>query len=164
MFIKPAAMQNFSVLTFGIAQVAMDIEPGLGMLLGWQVLHGPSHTIAGALVIALLVIWVSPAICKFILSRYNAEVLHYQQDWLLEPGDVSRTAVLSGAFIGTLSHIALDSLMHHDMHPLAPFSQTNPLIDLISHDGVYQLCVALGVLGILVWLMRKWIQRTRKTL
>ena len=29
---KPGLNRHFSVITFGLAQVAMDIEPGVGML------------------------------------------------------------------------------------------------------------------------------------
>lgn len=42
--LKAVAGRHFSVLTFGIAQVAMDIEPLVGMLRGAAVLHGPTHT------------------------------------------------------------------------------------------------------------------------
>lgn len=46
--LKAVAGRHFSVLTFGIAQVAMDIEPLVGMLRGAAVLHGPTHTYLGA--------------------------------------------------------------------------------------------------------------------
>jgi hypothetical protein len=52
---KPGFNRNFSVITFGVAQVAMDIEPGVGMLSGSEVLHGPTHTLLGAMFIAYLV-------------------------------------------------------------------------------------------------------------
>lgn len=45
--LKAVAGRHFSVLTFGIAQVAMDIEPLVGMLRGAAVLHGPTHTYFG---------------------------------------------------------------------------------------------------------------------
>jgi membrane-bound metal-dependent hydrolase YbcI (DUF457 family) len=68
-------------------------------------------------------------------------------------------AVTVGAFFGSLSHVALDSLMHHDIHPLAPFSQANPLMGLVSHDGVYQLCAIAGVLGAVAWAAMQWFGR-----
>lgn len=52
---KPALSLNISVITFGIAQVVMDIEPVIGILTGAEVLHGPTHTILGALVMGFLV-------------------------------------------------------------------------------------------------------------
>lgn len=52
--VKPTLNRRFSVITFGIAQVAMDIEPGIRMAAYTDVLHGPTHTILGAVVIAFL--------------------------------------------------------------------------------------------------------------
>ena len=159
LIVKPATDKRFSLLTFAIAQIAMDIEPGIGMLVGSETLHGPSHTVGGALLIACLVIAVAKWICTPILRRYNHEVIHYKLYWLLESESVERTAVVTGAFFGTLSHIVLDSLMHHDIHPLAPFSNSNPLLDLVSHDGVYQLCAVLSGVGAVLWLASKWLRR-----
>ncbi|MBK6293410.1 MAG: DUF4184 family protein [Rhodoferax sp.] len=140
----------------------MDVEPGIGMLLGWDVLHGPSHTIVGALLIASLVVWISPRICTPLLMRFNHEARHYGQEWLCEPDVISRTALVTGAFFGTLSHLVLDSFMHRDIRPLYPFTQLNPLRDLVSHDGVYQLCMAAGAIGTLAWVTLKWASRPRQ--
>ena len=156
LLVKPALNRRFSVITFGIAQVAMDIEPGVRMLTGADVLHGPTHTILGALVMAFLVMLAAPGICNHLLAKWNKEVIHYKQPRLAHVGYASKTAVITGAFFGTLSHVVLDSLMHHDIHPLSPFSQTNSYMDLISHDAVYQACTIAGVLGIAVWLAIKW--------
>ena len=156
MIVKPAFRRHFSLLVFGIAQVAMDIEPMIGMISDWDVLHGPSHTIIGALLIAALVAWLAPPLCNFILFKFNQEVAHHSVAWLQEPYPIARTAALTGAFFGTLSHLILDSLMHHDIHPLAPFSNANPLTDCVSHNGVYQLCVVLGVIGTVAWAVGKW--------
>jgi hypothetical protein len=70
---KAAIDRHFSVLTFGVAQVAMDIEPLIGMIRNSDVLHGPTHTYIGALVIGFVVMLVSPFICRPILRRYNYE-------------------------------------------------------------------------------------------
>jgi membrane-bound metal-dependent hydrolase YbcI (DUF457 family) len=156
---KPGLNQKFSIITFGIAQIAMDIEPGIGMLTNTNVLHGPTHTVLGALIIACLVMYIAPAICRFFLSKWNKEVKHYGLLWLVKPAATTQTAVAVGAFFGTLSHVALDSLMHQDMQPLLPFSKTNPLIGLVSHDAVYQLCAIASVLGAVVWLAMQWFRR-----
>jgi hypothetical protein len=155
LIVKPAAKRHFSVITFGLAQIAMDIEPGIGMMFDRDVLHGPSHTLIGALLIALVIVWIAPHICNPILARYNREVIFYKVPWLCEPESVSRTSVLSGVLFGTLSHIVLDSLMHADIHPLAPLTPVNPLLGLVSHDGVYAWCVVFGVTGAAAWLHGK---------
>jgi membrane-bound metal-dependent hydrolase YbcI (DUF457 family) len=159
LIVKPAAQKHLSLITFGIAQIAMDIEPLIGMMRQSDILHGPTHTIIGAVVIGFLVTLISPSICRPILHRYNQEVTTYKLDWLSETTAPTRLAIWSGAFGGTLTHILLDSFMHDDIRPLAPFSDTNPLLHVISHDGVYQLCVALGVVGCMGWLLTKWAYR-----
>jgi hypothetical protein len=70
--------------------------------------------------------------------------------------------VTLGALFGTISHIALDSLMHYDIHPLLPFSRANPLLGLVTHDEVYQLCAIAGVLGAITWLAMQWFSRFKQ--
>ena len=159
LLVKPAAQKHLSLITFGVAQIAMDIEPFIGMLRNSEVLHGPTHTVLGAMVIGAFVALLSPSICRPILRRYNQEVKTYKLGWLSEPLEPTRLAIWSGALFGTLSHIVLDSFMHGDIRPFAPFSDANPLFNVISHDGVYQLCVVLGAAGLMAWLLTKWLRR-----
>lgn len=161
LIVKPGLNRNFSVITFGLAQVAMDIEPGVGMLTGADLLHGPTHTILGALVIGYLVKLIAPSVCNYLLRKWNKEVTFHGLPQFAQPEPISKTAVTVGAFFGTLSHVVLDSLMHHDIHPLLPFSQINPLIGLVSHDGVYQLCAIAGFVGIAAWVLMQWFIRPR---
>ena len=158
---KPWLQRNMSVITFCMAQIAMDIELGIGMLTGADVLHGPTHTILGALVIACLVMLVASGVCHCLLRRWNKEVTYYGLPWLVQAAD-SRAAVAVGAFFGTVSHVVPDSLMHHAIHPLAPFSQANPLMGFVSHDGVYQLCAVAGVLGAVAWVAMQWFGRATR--
>jgi len=160
LIVKPALNRNFSVITFGIAQVAMDIEPSVGLMAGADVLHGLTHTILGALVIACLVMLVSPSICSYLLTKWNKEVIHYKWPRLVQSEAVPIAAVIIGALFGTLSHVALDSLMHHDIQPLLPFSTANPLLGLVTHDEVYQACAIAGVLGTIAWFALTWIGRS----
>ena len=159
LIVKPVLARRFSVITFGIAQVVMDIEPGIRMALDSGVLHGSTHTVLGALILAAIVMLIAPSICNSLLAKWNKEVVYYKKAWLVYPCPVSKTAIIMGAFFGTLSHVVLDSLMHHDIHPLSPFSQANPFMGLITHDGVYQACTIAGVLGVAGWLHNKGEQR-----
>lgn len=90
------ARRNFSVITFGIAQIAMDIEPA--DVTGADVLHGPAHTILGALIIAYLVMLISPRVCSYLLTKWNKEVIHYKGPRLVQPEAVPKTSVVIGAF------------------------------------------------------------------
>ncbi|NEV60394.1 hypothetical protein [Thiorhodococcus minor] len=52
--LKALGGRHFSFLAFGLAQVAMDIEPLAGLMTGAARLHGPSHTYLAALGIVAL--------------------------------------------------------------------------------------------------------------
>jgi hypothetical protein len=41
---KSAGGDRFSFVVFGGAQVLIDVEPGVRLLLGHQYVHGPTHT------------------------------------------------------------------------------------------------------------------------
>lgn len=161
LIVKPALNRHLSVISFGIAQVAMDIEPGIRMLINSDVLHGPTHTFLGALIMACLVMLIAPGVCRLLLAKWNKEAICYKLPWLAHSGSVSKTAVVIGAFFGTLSHVVLDSLMHHDIHPLSPFSATNPFLGMVTHDGVYQASTLAGVAGAAAWLTVLYAARNR---
>ena len=85
----------------------------------------------------------------------------HQWTWLGMPLPLRRSAVWAGAYVGTLSHVALDALMHADMRPLAPFSSANPLLWLVENDNVYRYLAIVGAIGGAVWLWQLW--RARRT-
>ena len=49
-----------------------------------------------------------------------------------------------GAATGAYSHIVLDSIMHGDMTPLAPFSRSNILLHVVSVEVLHWFCVIIG--------------------
>lgn len=157
--IKALAGRRFSVPTFGIAQVAMDIEPLIGLVRGSSVLHGPTHTYLAAFVIAIVVAIVSPPICRPILRRWNRELLFYRLGWLVEPESFSPLPVITGAFVGTIFHVILDSIMHSDISPFSPWSNTNALLGLISIEALHQFCMVAGLVGVVGWLFVAWCKQ-----
>lgn len=156
LLVKAVAGRHFSILTFGIAQVAMDIEPLMGLMRGATVLHGPTHTYPAACVIALLVAALSPRLCRPMLRRWNKELLFFRLPQLVETESFAPTPVIVGAFVGTLSHVLLDSMMHADITPLAPWSTANGLLDLISVRTLHLFCLLSGLFGVLGWLFVGW--------
>jgi hypothetical protein len=157
--IKALAGRRFSVLAFGIAQVAMDIEPLVGLVRGSSVLHGPTHNYLAAVAIAVVVAFVSPIICRPILRRWNQELSFYGLPWLAEAESFPPAPVVAGAFAGTISHVILDSIMHSDIAPLSPWSNANALLGFISVSALYQFCVLAGLLGAVGWAYRAWRKR-----
>ncbi|TXT40627.1 MAG: hypothetical protein FD135_1053 [Comamonadaceae bacterium] len=154
--IKALAGRRFSILSFGIAQVAMDIEPLLGLVRGSSVLHGPTHTYLAALAMAIVVAIASPPLCRLILRRWHQELVFHRLGWLVESETLAPLAVIAGALVGTISHVLLDSIMHSDISPLAPWSEANALLGLISLQALHQVCILAGLLGVVGWFFLAW--------
>jgi hypothetical protein len=64
---KAIGGRHFSFMVFGGSQVLMDIEPLIGILRGSAVLHGYTHTLAGALGIGALAALIGKPISSFVL-------------------------------------------------------------------------------------------------
>ena len=134
--LKVAADRRFSVLIFGFSQFVTDLEPLIGLFRGSAVLHGFTHTFVGATLIGILSVVVGRPVCEWMLGIWNER-----------PSRIPSTAVYSGAFVGTYSHVFLDGMMHLDMRPFAPFSDANPMLGALSWTAIYVVCTATGVLG-----------------
>ena len=133
---KAGLGDRFSFMVFGGSQVLMDLEAGAKLLMGIYPLHGPSHTLAGAIVIGLIA-----ALSGKPISEFTLRILKFRSV------EISWSTSFLSAFIGTLSHIVLDALMHSDMQPWAPFAETNGLLGLVTVDTLHGICITLGVLG-----------------
>ena len=160
--IKAVGGRYFSVLVFGIAPVAMDIEPLIGMIRGSDVLHGWSHSYVGATAIGVLVMLLAPPLCRPILRRWNGELRHHRLGWLTSPEGIGLLASASGAFAGTYSHVVLDSIMHTDITPLSPWSTANGLQGYISINALHSICVITGLFGVAAWLIAGLRQRRQR--
>ncbi|MGH1441437.1 MAG: DUF4184 family protein [Cellvibrionaceae bacterium] len=51
------------------------------------------------------------------------------------------------AFIGTFSHVVLDSIMHSDVEPFYPFNASNNLLGIISVADLHKFCVYSAFIG-----------------
>ena len=148
--IKAVSGKYFSLMVFGFAQVAIDIEPLVGILRGDVVLHGFTHTYLGAILIGIFSVFIGKPFCQWLLRIWNYLFKSKYFQWLRLTPIISWFAAVTGAFIGTFSHVFLDSMMHADMHPFAPFSTANDVLFLMPVGWVYLLCVFLGVFGIMI--------------
>lgn len=153
--------RRISLISFSVAQVLMDIEPGVRMVLGHSDLHGWSHTLIGAAAIGAVATVVSPRLMRPLVRRWNKETHHYKLDWLAVPKEAKKWSVATGAFIGTMGHLRLDALIHADVHPYAPMSLINPYLGLLDSKEVYALCLIAGLIGSLAWVARKKISAWR---
>jgi hypothetical protein len=128
--------RHFSFLVFGGAQVLMDLQPLAAMLGADVALHGRSHTLLGALLIGAVAFATGKPVSDYVLRRSG--IAHRPLTW---------TASATGAWIGTLSHVALDSIMHADVVPGWPWFAGSPWLYSLSFVQLHVLCVVLGVVG-----------------
>ena len=63
------------------------------------------------------------------------------------PVRVSWGVAWLSAFLGSYSHVLIDSIVHADVHPLAPVTSANWLLDLISPAALHGVLVCSGLVG-----------------
>jgi hypothetical protein len=142
---KAVAGRRFSFMEFGLTQVLIDLEPLYYILRDDPPLHRFFHTGIGASLILILVLIVGKPFCEWFLGVWN------RREKLDQPSAIPWTAGFNGAAVGVYSHVLLDSIMHYDVRPFAPFSQANPLHGLFDYDQMSLGCLAVGVFGTLVY-------------
>lgn len=135
---KAIGGRNFSFMVFGGSQILMDIEPLIGILHNKPILHGPTHTLLGALILGAIAAAIGKPISVFVLKLLK--IRHDPFTWL---------AAISGAFVGTYSHVLLDGIMHSDMSPWWPLSSGNPQLGIISIGQLQFGCFLAGALGLI---------------
>ena len=148
--VKAVCGRHFSLMLFGFSQIAIDIEPLVHIIHGDNVLHGFTHTYVGATLVAPVALFVGRPLCQFLLKYWTPDPDSGFLHWLRGPRVISWPAAIAGAFVGTYSHVFLDSVMHADMHPLAPLSQANALLRAIPTGLLHVVCVLSGVAGMLL--------------
>jgi hypothetical protein len=146
-----AAPKHLSFLAFCTANVLIDVEPLINMLAHRYPVHGFLHTYLGATIPLVATVALFLAGCWLSSRIALLNILGWQQ--------LTIWPVIVGAAAGAYSHVALGSIMHSDMEPLAPFSASNGLLGIISLANLHLICVACAVLGILVIGVRAMVSK-----
>ena len=143
---KSIAPKHFSFTAFAASNVLIDVEP-LGRMLGLlddAILHGPTHTFPGAVVIAALTL---PAVRLWDRAAAALRLTG------LRPPAVPTWMVLTSALVGTVSHVILDSWMHADMAEHVARYPGFTKADIPPHQ-VELFCVELAQYALLIYLAR----------
>jgi hypothetical protein len=141
------APRHLSFLGFCAANVLMDVEPLYFLLTEGVPAHRAVHTLLGATAVA------AATVLGFAATR--AVAIRIRLPDLFGWRSLTTSQVALGAALGAWSHIALDSLMHGDIRPLAPFSDANPLLHAVELGTLHWACVAAGVAGLLLLGIRR---------
>lgn len=146
----------FSFTLFCFVQVLIDLEPAWYMLAGEDHVHRFLHSYLGATLAAVIALFAGRPACQWLLRVWNARLSPAQARWLAVPTEIPWFAAATGAFIGAWSHVLLDSLMHADMQPIAPWGERNALLFLVHVDTLYLSCALAGVAGLGLFLWQRW--------
>jgi hypothetical protein len=162
--VKAIGGRHVSLMVFGFSQVLIDLEPLVRMIRGDAILHGWTHTFAGATGIGIVAVLVGRPVCQFLLDRWTPVPGSGFLAWLRGPRRIGWPAAFAGAFIGTYSHILLDSVMHRDMAPFAPVSAENALLHAITVEALHLACIAsafagAAIFGVVFLLQRRGASR-----
>lgn len=117
------APRYVSFLSFCAANVLIDFESLYNLVNHRHPVHAFFHTYVGA------TLAIGAILSLFVVSRWFASRLWLPN--LLRWRELSLLQVGAGATLGAYSHVALDSVMHRDIQPLAPFSAANVLLSAV---------------------------------
>jgi membrane-bound metal-dependent hydrolase YbcI (DUF457 family) len=141
--VKALMQGSFSLMVFGWAQIVMDIQPLFVMITGEGHLHGFSHTYLGACLLA-----VFSAVTGKYLSQLGLFLIGLNKGWKV---NIRWWVAVLSAFIGTFSHVLLDSIMHADVQPFFPITLDNDLLGLVSVQTLHKICLYSGLIGAVLY-------------
>lgn len=147
--IKSILRGSFSLMVFGWTQIVMDIQPLIVLISGEGHLHGFTHTYIGATLIAIFA-----ALTGKYLSEIGLKVLGMSKQH--NSVSILWWVVFLSAFIGSFSHVLLDSIMHSDVEPFFPFILDNQFLGLISVTALHKMCLYSGLVGAAIFYGMNW--------
>lgn len=151
--IKAVLQGSFSLMVFGWTQIVMDIQPLIVLITGEGHLHGFSHTYIGATLLAII-----SALTGKHLSEIGLFILGVNQ----EKVNINWLVTFISAFIGSYSHVAIDSIMHSDIQPLFPITNSNYLLEIIPVSLLHKICIYSGIIGGIMYFAINWACKNLK--
>jgi membrane-bound metal-dependent hydrolase YbcI (DUF457 family) len=149
LLIKSLLQGSFSLMVFGWAQILMDIQPLIVLITGEGHLHGFTHTYVGAILMA-----VFAALTGKYLAELGLKTLRISKNG--HPIIIGWSIVFLSAFIGSFSHVLLDSIMHSDVEPFFPYRVNNQFLGLLSVSMLHKVCLYSGLMGAVIYYAIDW--------
>ena len=141
------APKSVSFLAFCTTNVLVDIEPLYYMVTQQFPLHRFFHSYVGVSIV------IAVAVALFEIAIWSGKKLSLPN--VLDWQRLEFRQLFIGATLGGYSHILLDSVMHADIRPLAPFSNNNQLLHTVSLATLHWVCIGCAVFGLFVISARK---------
>jgi len=134
--------KRLDVANFLLANIVIDIEPGLVMLFNLDYpLHGYAHTLIGSIFVGWL--------CGGIGYRLRQPLRKIMDFFKLPYSPSLKIGIISG-MLGSIVHVLFDAPIYEDIRPFFPL-QINPLYGLISLLDMYLLCTLLFIPAFLLY-------------
>lgn len=153
LLIKSVLFKYFSFRIFVLVNIIIDLEPLYFILTNQYPLHRFFHTYLGATLIAAGFIGVGRPIC-YHLSNFGNMIF---KSLPIDNVKIATPALVLSAFVGTYSHVFLDSMMHRDLLPFFPWTHSNELLYIISYEQLHLFCLLVGIIGIAIY----WITKNK---
>jgi len=154
--VKVIAPKHFSWSIFALSNVLIDLEPVTLFLLIGDPAHPWLHTLPGAIAVAAIAATLGRKPCEIALRWWNRRLSSgWQTRWLTVDPPISKTTAWVSALVGTLSHIALDSIMHVDVEALWPFVTGNRVQGVIPLGALHGACIGAALLALAIWIVAK---------
>ena len=144
------APRHVSFIAFCSANVVIDLESLHNLVMHRHPVHAFFHTYLGASLAILATIGLFVAAQRVALRWDLPNVFGWR--------DVGLLPLVGGAAAGGYSHVVLDSVMHGDITPLAPFSQANMLLGWVSLDALHWICLGAAAFGLIGVLLRRLVR------
>jgi membrane-bound metal-dependent hydrolase YbcI (DUF457 family) len=149
LLIGVALDKHIDLPTFMAANIIVDIEPLIALILGSGPLHGFFHSFLGgelvAVALAALMILIRPYFNPLMKLVGLQEKSNNQ-------------SILYAALTGVGLHIIMDSVLYTDIRPFLPL-EINPFYLGYEYTSImYSLCFNSGMLG-LGLLVYRWIKK-----
>lgn len=150
--IKSVSPKYFSLSAFIVTQIIIDFEVLWNAYWGHPRLHTLLHSYLGSvLAMGLGAVFIFGFIYianKFFYKKYSYNI----------------RAHFIGLIIGAWSHVFLDSMMHGDLFPFYPLSESQPLLGRVSLFDLHAFCVLSFFIGGLIYASYKLFifQRNRR--
>ena len=157
--VKAVAPRHFSFTMFVFTNVAIDVEPLYYMLTNDWPIHRFFHSYLGATIAAVVCFFAGRPVCAWAIRLWNARLSEAQARWLRVEPRIEILPAATGVLVGTWSHVLLDSLMHSDMEPLAPFAAGSGMTNLVTIAQLELFCALAGALGVAALLVLAAIRR-----
>jgi len=148
--------RQVSLLVFALCQLLIDLEPLYSVLHNEYPLHRFFHTLPGATLIAMVGVFLGRYLGEFWLRLYNRKIAVLLTRPIIFSEHITWRMAVVGALLGVSTHLFFDGMMHSDFNPLAPWSPWVGLQGVLTGGQIYQVCLLLGGLGVVVILVRWW--------